>query len=89
MADVPLCLGCGEQITKATDRHNLCNTSSRHVFNMWREFFKRKLERRNQLSVLMDSGEIIAANGVYQKNMCKKCFYYFEKFLRAEEVATL
>ena len=46
-----VCLACGSKISKATERRNICNSSSELIVSLWKRYLKRELEQRNQLSV--------------------------------------
>lgn len=87
-----VCLACGSTISKATERRNICSTSSGLIFSLWKGYFKRELERKNQFGVsyessFTDNGEVRTTNKGNQKNICRQCFYAFEKLQKCEEVS--
>ena len=69
-----VCLACGSTIPKATERRNICNTSSELIVSLWKSYIKREVERKNQLSVsyesiFTDNGEVRTTNKGNQKNI--------------------
>lgn len=90
MASIVLCLGCGVTINNSSDRRNLYGNSSTAVLSAWKNALKGELERRKFLSVFESlftaNGEVRTKNYGNQKNMCRKCFYLYEKTLKSQEV---
>ena len=69
--------GCGV-ITQSTDRRNLNSISSQHVVPVWKNIVAKELEGRC-LSVNLCDPLCSTAH------MCRKCFYAYEKLLKATE----
>jgi len=88
-----LCLDCGITINKASDRRNLCGSPSQTVLSTWKKLLKAEFEKRGCLAVFDSlftlNGEIRTKNYGNQKNMCRKCFYLYEKTLKSQEVCTI
>ena len=93
MASLVLCLGCGTTINHSSDRRNLCGNSSKTVLSAWKEFLKAEFEKRGCLAVFdslfTTDGQIRTTDHGNQKNMCRKCFYLYEKTLKSLEVGTI
>ena len=80
-----LCLGCGESTRGPWDRRNLKSSVSQHVVPLWKSIIRRELEKRNQQA---DLDCVIAGPGDPDRvgQMCRKCFYAYEKVLKAQAV---
>ena len=80
-----LCLGCGERTRGPWDRRNLTSSVSQHVVPLWKSIISKELEKRNQQA---DLDFVIAGAGDSQRvgQMCRKCFYAYEKVLKAQAV---
>ena len=93
MASVVLCLGCGSTINQSSDRRNLSGKSSTAVLSAWKEVIKAELEKRGCLAVFeslfTSDGLIQTKNHGNQKNMCRKCFYLYEKTIKCQEVCVI
>lgn len=90
MASNVLCLGCGAFINNSSDRRNLWGSSSKTVSSTWKSLLKAEFERRGWLTVfecLFTVDGIRTKNYGSQKNMCRKCFYLYEKTHKSQEVA--
>ena len=93
MASSVLCLGCGITINHSSDRRNLCGDSSKTVLAAWKNFLNVELETRGYLAVSSES--LFTIDGIRtkdhgnQKNMCRKCFYLYEKTLKSLEVCSI
>ena len=80
-----LCLGCGEVSPRSSDRRNLMSNSSQHVVPLWKKTIASELQKRNQL---IDLDGLISGWGEPHRagQMCRKCFYAYEKVLNASAV---
>ena len=76
-----LCLGCGEVVQRSSERSNLMTTTSQHVVPLWKEVVGSELQRRGRV---MDLDGIVSESGA--RYMCRKCFYAYEKVLKARAV---
>ena len=78
-----VCVGCAKAIPNTTDRRNICNKSADAVAALWRDFLNRELEEKNQLafagSLFSDKGAVCTKDDGYQRNMCRKCYYMYDK----------
>ena len=85
-----LCVSCGNEISNATDRRNICNKPGKAVANLWRHFLEIECGKRDQLllfePLFSEDGAIRTRDNGYQKNMCRKCFYLFEKVEKLHQV---
>ena len=94
MADINIrvevmCLACGSTIPKATERRNICNTSSELIVSV--TLSVRLNERANLVYhtslfslIMVKSGRRIRE--IKRTYICRKCFYAFEKLQNCEEV---
>ena len=93
MASMVVCLGCGITINHSSDRRNLCGNSSKTVLSAWMNFVKAELEKKGCLAVFESlftiDGQIRTKNHGNQKNMCRKCFYLYEKTLKSLKVCSI
>ena len=64
---------------------NLRSSVSQHVVPLWKSIISQELEKRNQQA---DLDCMIASAGDSQRvrQMCRKCFYTYEKVLKAQAV---
>ena len=87
-----ICLGCGVVINNASDRRNLCGNASQNVSSAWKGLLKAELEGRGCgstfESLFSADGELLTNYG-NQRNMCRKCFYSYERMLKTQEVCTI
>lgn len=74
-------------------KRNICNSSSERIVSLWKSYLKFELEQRSRFSVyestFTDLGEVRMTHNGNQKNICRKCFYAFEKRHKFEEVCTI
>lgn len=73
----PTCVACGE-LTVGADRRNLRTEASKHVLPLWRSTISSKIHA--------EPGDL---DGILDKagwQMCRKCFYAYEKALKAQAV---
>ena len=47
-----ICVSCGNEISNAADRRNICNKSAKAVASLWQHFLKIEFEKRGQLLML-------------------------------------
>ena len=75
-----ICLACGEQAVRK-DRRVIGGISgeSGAVTLLWKEFIVKELEKR---------GEQVNIESVFESYMCRKCYYAYQKLLKAKEVKT-
>ena len=80
-----VCLGCGEVSRRSSDRRNLASTVSQHVASLWKSIMESELQNRNQV---VDLDSLISGRGEPRKGgqMCRKCFYAYEKALNARAI---
>ena len=70
------CVGCGQDITNAKGKRNLCSEASRHVEPLWCQLFVEELRRKGR------NGEA-PCDLVTIPKMCRKCFTFYEKYTKS------
>ena len=80
-----VCLGCAEVTHRPSDRRKLKSSASQHVLPLWKHVVTRVLEKRNQQA---DLDGLLCGYGNPERGgqMCRKCFYAYEKVLKAQAV---
>ncbi len=80
-----ICLACGEVTRRSSDRRNLKSSASQHVVPLWKTTITSELQKRNQLADL--DGLISGSSEPHGAgHMCRKCFYAYEKVLKAKAI---
>ena len=74
-----VCLACGETTKRSSDRRRLSSNVCQHVSSLWKTTISLELQKRSQLHVDV---EALSLSG----HVCRKCFYAYEKVLKAKAV---
>ena len=72
----PTCVACGEVAVKRGDRRSLRSSASEHVLPLWKSTIEKALEKV-RMTDLEETGT---------EQMCRRCFYAYEKVLKAHAV---
>ena len=93
MYEAVVCVGCGNEIPKTTDRRNISTKQAKEVSSLWRDCL-REIARARQLTledsifrgIFSDEGGIRLKDHGYQRNMCRKCYYLYDKTVKSHQV---
>ena len=81
-----ICFGCGQALYQSSQRRNLTGAASSHVIPLWKAVLESQFERRGTATPVA----MVVQDVIERKRagfMCKRCFYAYDKLLKA--VATL
>ena len=80
-----MCVSCGNDISNTADRRNICNKSAIAIASLWQHFLKIEFKKRNQLSLLdalfSKDGAIPTGQDGNQRNIYRKCFYLYKRWI--------
>ena len=76
--DPVVCLGCGESVQRSSERRKLASSSSSHVVPLWKKTMSSQLLKHN---LHADLDQLLAGSRRTAGQMCRKCFYSYEKVL--------
>ena len=82
-----VCVGCRNEIPKATDRRNIFTKQAKEVASFWEGFLGILRVRVNwHWKTMVFSRGINVKDRGNQRNMCRKCYYLYDKTVKSYQV---